>query len=214
MPKKAGIVCVSLGAVLIISALLLFLYNQWEDDQAGKESENLLANVQSVISERTEETEPKETTQPIETIDTTVPTEPTETQSPEMTVIELDGYGYIGFLTIPSLEIELPVMSEWDYARLKLAPCRQSGSSKTDDLVIAAHNYKRHFGNLSQLSIGSLIYFTDMDGNVNTYAVAKMDTLDPEAVDVVLNSEFDLVLYTCTYGGKNRVTVFCDRITN
>ena len=32
MPKKAGIVFVILGAVLILSALLLFLYNQQEKE--------------------------------------------------------------------------------------------------------------------------------------------------------------------------------------
>ena len=29
--------------------------------------------------------------------------------------------------------------------------------------------------------------------------------------DEVEKSGYDLVLYTCTYGGKTRVTVFCDR---
>ena len=53
--------------------------------------------------------------------------------------------------------------------------------------------------------------FTDMDGNEVSYLVEKSATIDPKAVDTVQNSEYDLVLYTCTYGGANRVAVFCNR---
>ena len=47
---------------------------------------------------------------------------------------------------------------------------------------------------------------------MNTYAVSKNETLQPTEVDAVQNSGYDLVLYTCTLGGRTRVTVFCDRV--
>ena len=50
-----------------------------------------------------------------------------------------------------------------------------------------------------------------MEGIVNTYFVEKLETLGPDAVDTVLNSSYDLVLYTCTKGGRTRVVVFCRR---
>ena len=53
----------------------------------------------------------------------------------------------------------------------------------------------------------------DMDGVENHYIVQKTDILQPTDVDAVEHSGYDLVLYTCTYGGKTRITVFCDRIT-
>ena len=81
-----------------------------------------------------------------------------------------------------------------------------------DDLVIAAHNYASHFGRLAQLRTGDLLTFTDMDAETILYGVVTVDVLEPTAVDTVKDSEFDLVLYTCTYGGENRVAVFCDRI--
>ena len=102
-------------------------------------------------------------------------------------------------------------MSDWDYKRLKIAPCRQFGSSRTDDLVIAAHNYKTHFGLLGELSPGDPVAFTDMDGIVNHYSVAGTQVLQPTEVDAVQNSGYDLVLYTCTIGGRSRVVVFCNR---
>ena len=204
MPKKSGIVFILTGTVLMLSALSLFLYNRYEDAQAGQEAESLLADVQTVIKEKKPE---KPTDASAESEKTTPP----ETLPPELPVAEIDGYGYVGYISIPDLELELPVMSEWDYTRLKIAPCRQFGSSRMDDLVIAAHNYENHFGNLSQLKAGDTVIFTDMDGFENIYEVSCVDTLAPTEVEAVQNSGHDLVLYTCTYGGKTRVTVFCDR---
>lgn len=211
MPKKAGIAIVTLGAVLIVSALLLFLYNQHEADMAGQEAESLMSDLESWMEGQN--TEPRtentgESTGPAAT-EETEPTEPT--LEAEMPVVRINGYSYVGYVEIPVLELKLPVLSEWDYNRLQIAPCRQHGSSRTDDLVIAAHNYRTHFGRLKELSEGDTVIFTDMDGIVNTYSIAKIDTIDPYDVDCVLNSDFDLVLYTCTVGGKTRVTVFCNR---
>lgn len=210
MPKKTGILFVILGAVLILSALLLFLYNGYEDRRAGQEAELLLDDIRSAIAE---ETTPTIATTEIEIENTeeTEITEPAETLPAEMPVVKIGGYEYIGYLSLPDLELELPVMSEWDYKRLNIAPCRHFGSSRTDDLVIAAHNYKTHFGTLSSLEIGAEVIFTDMDGIENHYALLRLQTLAPDSVDEVQNSGCDLVLYTCTPGGATRVVAFCDR---
>lgn len=52
MPKKTGIAIVAVGAVLILSALLLFFHNRQEDMQAGQEAESLLENVEAVIERK------------------------------------------------------------------------------------------------------------------------------------------------------------------
>ena len=206
MPKKAGIIFVTIGVVLILTALLLFLYNGIENRRAGQQAESLMDDIHSAMIE---ETSP--TTKPTE-IEIEI-TETQETLPAEMPVVMIDGYEYIGYLSIPDLELELPVMAEWDYSRLKIAPCRHFGSSRTDDLVIAAHNYKSHFGSLSKLNSGAEVIFTDMDGIENRYVLMKApETLAPDAVDAVQNSGYDLVLYTCTSGGATRVVAFCDRV--
>lgn len=56
------------------------------------------------------------------------------------------------------------------------------------------------------------IYVTDMDGVVYKYSVVSIDIIQPYAVDILTNEEYDLVLFTCTYSGKNRITVGCDRV--
>ena len=207
MPKKAGIIFVILGVVLMMSALLLFFYNGLEDRNAQQEAESLLDDIQSVIEDITI----PETTEPT-TENETEGTEPVETLDPEMPTLLIDGYEYIGYVSIPDLELELPVMAEWDFSRLKVAPCRHFGSSRADDLVIAAHNYKSHFGYLKNLEIGAEILFTDMDGIENRYTLTRLETLPPDAVDAVQNSGHDLVLYSCTPGGATRVTAFCARV--
>lgn len=76
----------------------------------------------------------------------------TDPYATEMTEVEIDGYYYIGYISIPALGMELPVMSDWSYPQLNISPCRYAGSTKTDDLVIAGHNYTRHFGGIKNLS--------------------------------------------------------------
>ena len=194
---KLGTALLCAGISLVFAALLLFLLNTQEAAQAGSASHALLSKVMEEIGKRREEAAAGQT----------VP----DPYDPAMTEVELDGYGYIGYLSVPSLGLELPVMSEWDYPRLKIAPCRYSGSTKTDDLVIAAHNYDSHFGSLSGLSPGDTVYFVDMDGILSAYEVVVMDVLEPTAIEEMTSGDFDLTLFTCTYGGQSRVTVRCER---
>lgn len=194
MRNKLGTICMLLGTVLILAALSLFLWNRREAEMAGEAAADILPQVVEQIADTAAE----------------APTPP-DPFDPTMTETEIDGYLYIGYLSIPALGLELPVMSEWDYNRLNIAPCRYSGSTKTDDLVIAAHNFAQHFGGLSGLTGGEQVIFVDMDNVVSTYTVVAVEILAPTAVEEMTNGEYDLSLYTCTYGGRSRVTVRCDR---
>lgn len=205
----------AVGAALILSVLVLLLHNRYADARAGREAETLLAGVEAAISSQAA-AEPEETRpsgQETHLAGENTPTEPTapEALDPEMPVAMLEGYGYVGYVEIPALGLKLPVMSDWDYTRLEIAPCRQFGSSRRDDLVIAAHNFESHFGRLKELSLGNTVTFTDMAGIVNTYRAEMIETLSPKDVEAVQNSGYDLVLYTCTRDGQSRVAVFCNR---
>ncbi len=206
MSKKSGIIFIIIGVVLVLSALLLYIYNLYEDDKVGQISEDLLADVKSEIASKTEST----------AIPVVTGSDVTELAVPEaadeMPVVDIDGYGYIGYISIPKIGIGLPVLAEWDYMRLDMAPCRQAGSTISNDLVIAAHNYASHFAGLSGLDVGDTVMITDMNGKTISYIVSEETILDGKAVDEVLNSEFDLVLYTCTYEGTTRVVIFCNRM--
>ena len=202
MRKSPGILCIVIGGVLLLAALGLYGYNRYEDAQAGAEAQVVVQDLEQKLEQTVSKAESTET-----------PSDSEEMLSPELPVVMLDGYDYIGVISIPAIDIKLPVMSDWSYPKLKISPCREFGSSRTDDLVIAAHNDESHFGKLGSVSVGDNVIFTDMDGVENHYIVQKTDILQPTDVDAVEHSGYDLVLYTCTYGGKTRITVFCDRIT-
>lgn len=206
MRDKFGNFCMVIGAALVLGALALFLYNQQEANQAEQSSMEL-------VEQLVEELEGiEDATLPLEYVG--VPLEFLDPSAFEMTEVEIDGYFYIGYLSIPAIDLELPIMSDWDYDKLRVAPCRYYGSVMGENLVLMAHNYRSHFGPISRLKEGDSVIFTDMDGIVTEYEVVTQDVLDPYAVEEMTAGDFDLTLFTCTYGGRSRVTVYCDIVKN
>ena len=128
-----------------------------------------------------------------------------------MPVYTLDNVDYACIIEIPDLGAVLPVINETSDRNLKLAPCIYSGSVYQDDLVIAAHNYRSHFGKIKNLKQGAPVYIVDMDGNVFEYEVKSIEVLRSTAVGEMKNSDWDLTLFTCTIGGQARVTVRCEK---
>lgn len=187
MKRKIAISCMAVGLVLVLMALALLGYNLYENHRARDSANRVMQDLHQQITQG-EQTDPFDT---------------------EMRVAKIGGYDYIGYLSIPTLNLNLPVMSTCDYRRLTIAPCRYYGSTKTDNLVIAAHNYRNHFGYLGHLSVEDPITFTDMEGITSVYRVTEIGTLPPTAVDKVKDTGDDLILYTCTYSGTKRIVVRC-----
>ena len=140
----------------------------------------------------------------------------------DMPVVTVDGYDYIGILEIPSLKLTLPVMDRWDYDRLKISPCVYSGSYKTDDLVVCAHDYARHFSPVKWIDMSEDVYLITVDHKVYHYQVVNRETLKPESVEQMVENinntkngtvtnEWDLTLFTCNPGGQTRCAVRCVR---
>ena len=202
MENKKGAFCMAAGFLLVLAALLLTGYNVWDEGRAGDAADATFQALKFQTEEGQEEL--PEYILPDYLVDPRF----------EMPTVEIDGYDYIGYLDIPSLELSLPVMSEWSYPQLKIAPCRYAGSVYLDDMILAAHNYDRHFGRLKNLEGGELVRFTDVDGNVFDFSVTELELLWPEQTEEMLSGEWDLTLFTCTLGGRQRVTVRCDRIEN
>ena len=202
MGKWIGVICVFLGIVCLLGAVGFVVYNRWEEQSAEEISQSLLEDVQSIMD--------KEPTAPDDTETLPDVTEPLPT---EMATVKVDGYDCIGILSIPVLDVELPVLTQWSYAKLKKAPCHYYGTYYEKDFVIAAHNYKSHFGRLSQLQAGDVVFFTDVNGVAYYYEVVLLETLPKEATKEMITGGFDLSLYTCTSGGASRVTVRCNAIS-
>lgn len=208
-----------LGALLVLAGAGLFGYNRFEDLQAERAVNALMPELITVIEQAEQQEAPQEDPVdmeewiPLGTIpapdNTPGPTAPTPNQ---MATTQIQGYDYIGYVSIPALDLKLPVMADWSYPKLRVAPCRYSGAVDSDDFVIMAHNYRIHFGRIGELVSGDSVTFTDMSGTTTCYEVVALDILNPTAVADMVAGEYDLTLFTCTYGGKSRVTLRCDRL--
>lgn len=130
-------------------------------------------------------------------------------QNIEMPITVIEGHEYIGILDFPVLGLSLPVMSDWDYTKLRIAPCRYKGSAYTGDLIISGHNYERHFGRFPSMLPGDEVRFTDVDGNVFYYVVSACEKLDMRNVKGMLEGDWDMTLFTCVPGGARRETLRC-----
>ena len=207
--KIVGHFLMLLGLCLMIGGGSLYYHNQLEDQQAGKASAMMLPEVRLEIQKKVSE-EPLMLTEPTEHVNPY--DQAAVDKANEMTVFVKNGWSYIGYLNIPALNLELPVLSEISDYNLGMAPCRHFGSTKSDDLVLAAHNYDFHFGRIRELGPGDEVSFIDMDGILSRYQVVVTDVIQPTDVEKVQDPALDLTLYTCTYGGENRVMVGCRRI--
>lgn len=201
--KRKGSVLIFTGLLLIAAALFITAFNLREEAAARTASVRAADRLEALI--------PAHTPRPAAVSGAVLPENVPETDM-EMPVKTVDGVDYIGVIAVPSLSLELPVASEWSYERLKISPCRYSGSVYSGDMVLCAHNYSSHFGQIKTLKPGDAVVFTDVDGNVYNYEVAELETLQPAAVDEMKSGEWDLTLFTCTIGGQTRVTVRCDRV--
>lgn len=203
--KKGGFLML-LGTFLLLAALALTAYNIYDERRAGQDAEHALVVLQSYIPTAPSDRIPQsETPTPQESLSTP----PAHILDPqiEMPVREVEGSDYIGILSIPSISLELPILSAWSDAALKLAPARFYGSVYTDDMVIAGHNYDTHFGRIPKLPIGESVVFTDMEGNVFTYRVSESLVLGPNDAEAMCTGDWDLTLFTCTWGGAERITL-------
>ena len=108
------------GVLLIVASLFLTCYNIWEERRAETSAAVALGQILPEMP-------------PVET-PAALPEDMQEAVVPdyllnpemEMPTMEIDGQAYIGVLSIPALDLELPVIGEWSYPRLKIAPCRYS----------------------------------------------------------------------------------------
>ena len=223
MRRKIGMICIILGVCCLLTAIGFVIYNRCEEENGATTSQTLLENVQLVIQQEEQPTEaPTQSISPEATEpESTQPVEPSvqipqetevETLPQEMPTVPAGDYTSIGILSIPVLELELPILADWSYEKLKSAPCHYYGTYYESNFVIAGHNYTAHFGKLSHLQAGDLILFTDATGTVHCYEVVLLETLAATATEEMITSGFDLSLYTCTLGGSNRITVRCKAV--
>ncbi|MCI8332605.1 MAG: sortase [Clostridiales bacterium] len=191
------------GVLLLAAALLLTIYNVWDKRRAEEAAASVLAQLHEQWEEVDSAGQGHHSSVPDYLLNPAM----------EMQTITIDGYSYIGTITIPSLDLELPVMESFSNEQLKTAPCRYHGSPYSGHFIIAAHNYTSHFGKLKNITVGDKIIFTDMEQNVFRYQAERIETLSGRAVKEMTSGEWDLTLFTCTLSGAERITIRCKAIS-
>ncbi len=182
------------GALLIVGALGLSMSNLYEEQHGEAYAEQ----ISNILEERI--------------IAPVAVAETSQTSVKTMQAVCLEGQEYIGVIELPSLSLELPVQKECSDAQLKASPCRYSGSFLDDSMILAGHNYKKHFGSLSALQTGDEVVFTDVTGQVYHYAVTEITSLDAYNTEEMQSGDWDLTLFTCNFNGQKRITVRCERL--
>ena len=180
-----------LGILCILLSITLYIKNKYQELDTGKKSKEILDIIETKINVSDKE-EIKTNTEDL--------------------VLNISGYDYIGVISIPLLNIKLPIMRETDYDRLAISPCKYYGNINTNDLVLCAHDYVNQFGKISNLKENDIIIITDVLGNNYVYKVVLTEELNPTDITNMIDSPFDLTLYTCSYGALKRITVRCNRI--
>lgn len=123
----------------------------------------------------------------------------------------------IAKIQIEKLDLDLSVLSEWNYKALEISVCKFIGPEPNEpgNFVIIGHNYKNgaHFGRLSLLDNGDLIDLTDLSGRKKTYEVYEKLTIESDEIDKLSTNEtYSVTLVTCTSKGKLRLVIKCKEV--
>lgn len=208
--KQRGLLSITVGLLLIAAALFLASYNLYDELRAEQAARQVANKLDAYFPSEAAPEAPSDSAgdqEPLVSDERTVIPDYVLSPNMEMSVETINGIDFIGVLRIPTLELELPVISEWNYPNLKSAPCPYSGSAYLNNLILCGHNYASHFGSLKTLSEGDIATFTDMDGNVFIYKMVERETLNPTDIEGMKSGNWDLTLFTCTVGGQSRVTI-------
>ena len=222
-----------LGFLFIFLALLLTVFNFYEDYEGSVQAKRILASLEEeglpkleekkqddlgystipgvdnhLMESALQENTLRENTFKQNILEEAFP----KNEVKNMPVKKVDGIKYIGELKISKLRLDLPIQESWSYRKIKKAPARYDGSIYDKDLILLAHNYRSHFGTLMQLKRGDELQFQDMDGNLFFLQVVKQEVIQATDKDRLYRGEWDLSLFTCTIGGRERVVIRCKMI--
>lgn len=180
--RNLGYLLIFLGLLMFCGSTVLHMFNERQDRLAGENAALLLENWEQELHFNLEE----------------------NTEAYYL-------YDMAGVLKIPALGLELPVLDEWNYDLLQIAPCRYSGAVNTDDLILMGHDYQSHFGKLEDLMEGETVFFLKKDSAVPyIYIVKEIETLHKTDLEELTISDYPLSLFTCTASGQNRLVIRCD----
>ena len=208
--QKRGCMLVLLGLTLVLAAVALHLGEQQQDVRAGESAQILLQQLEMSRGEVVlpEQGDVPSTDGDLSMLEDGVDSRPVVTKMPEKSFY---GYAMIGTIRVDSVGIRLPVLSQWSYSLLNVAPCRYSGSVPGEDMVVMGHNYKSHFTPLHYVSEGADVEFENVNGIIYRYRVAEIVVVHKSEKEA-LDTAYPLTLFTCMPNGRDRLLVRCEAV--
>ena len=128
-------------------------------------------------------------------------------------------YSTVGSVSIPSINVNYPILSDTSDALLKISVCKFWGCdpNQVGNLCIAGHNYrnKKFFSKAINLVVGDIIEITDLNDQTVQYSVYDKYTVDPNDVSCtsqLTNGKKIVTLITCTNDSQQRVVIKAEAI--
>lgn len=130
-----------------------------------------------------------------------------------------EGYKVIGTISIPSIDVEYPILEENTSATLKIAIVAvypqdpANAVNKPGNLVLWGHNYKNgtFFSDIGKLTTGAKIYIKDTSGTKLEYQVYNSyETTDSDMTYATreTNGAREITLSTCSNEAGKRIIVY------
>ena len=123
-------------------------------------------------------------------------------------------YNTVGSISIPSINVNYPILADTTDSLLKISVCKFWGPNPNEkgNLCIVGHNYRnsRFFSKVPKMVVGDEIKITDLSEKIVTYKVYDKYTVDPSDVSCtsqLTNGKTEVTLITCTDDSKQRVIV-------
>lgn len=120
----------------------------------------------------------------------------------------------IGYIEIPNISINYPILSDTNDELLKIAPCRFYGPypNQIGNLCIAGHNYddNRFFSNLRNVNIGDTINIYDSKNSLISYYVYNKYETNKNDISCTSQDTYgkkEITLVTCNNLNGNRLIV-------
>ncbi len=195
--SRSGVL-IAVGIILLSSAIALEAKNISADRKGKESSERIVYEIKEIITD--------------DFIDSSVSDGVSnDDENVDDDFVIIDDVKYCGIITIPAIEVELPVSYDYSYEQMSESLCRYCGSLEDGDMIICGHNYRSFLQNLDRINEGDSIIFTDHSGLSYEYTVNEIQLIGGYELRKLLEggSDWDMSLFTCNYSGYYRYVLRC-----
>lgn len=124
-----------------------------------------------------------------------------------MPSLGIEGEDFIAVLDIPAWNAVFPVGASW--GEQEKFPCRFDGSAYDGTLILGTNNRKGQLDFVKEISVGNVLYLTDMTGARFAYTVKDIRYSDHADGSVLYEEEYDLTIFVKNLYAFEYILIFC-----